>query len=70
MNFEQKGICRNHSMQKFILKIKKRYFNNIELNKKNVLLGYQTLQDNLLLNLLTIITKKKNLKTKFQILWN
>lgn len=36
----------------------KRYFNNIELNKKNVLLGFQTLQDNLLLNLLTIITKK------------
>jgi hypothetical protein len=35
----------------------KRYFNNIELNKKNVLLGYQTLQDNLLLNFLTIITK-------------
>ena len=34
----------------------KRYFNNIELNKKNVLLRFQTLQGNLLLNLLTIIT--------------
>jgi hypothetical protein len=25
MNFEQKGICRNHSMQKFILKINQIY---------------------------------------------
>ena len=63
INFQYKFLHRvicnveDETIEHLFFECLKRYFNNIELNKKNVLLGYQTLQDNLLLNFLTIITK-------------